>query len=141
LFWKNPLKQSGGKDIRLLKGGEVTSVARRCVMADLTEKDKRTLLGDNFREVLEQARAEGRAQSASKVVWASQVEKCGGNKLSAVAIMVVGAILFVSNSYAISGPSVLAIGIAGMAAFLAGVGWYLYLWKTLRKLYANRPAN
>jgi hypothetical protein len=109
-------------------------------VAELSEADKRAILGENYKEVLAKAQEEGRAQSAPQQIWTAEVDKCNNNKFSALAIAVVGAILFVSNLYAVSGPSVMLVGAFGIAALLGGTGWYAYLWRTLRNLRANRPA-
>jgi uncharacterized membrane protein YgdD (TMEM256/DUF423 family) len=110
-------------------------------MAELSEADKRAMLGDKYKEVLEKAQKEGRAQSSTQQLWASRVEKYESNKLSAIAIAVVGTILFVSNLYAVSGPSVVLVGASGIGALLVGTGWYVFLWRTLRHLHANQPAH
>jgi hypothetical protein len=110
-------------------------------MADLSEADKRTLLGENYKEVLAQAQAEGRVQSAPKQLWAAQVEKCGSNRFSASAITVVGVIMLVSNLYAASGPSVMLVSVFAIALILVGGGWFVHIWRTLRKLNANRPVD
>jgi hypothetical protein len=110
-------------------------------MADLSEADKRTLLGENYKEVLAKAQAEGRAQSASTQLWSSKVEKCESNRFSASAIMVVGAIMLVSNIYAASGPSVMLVSVFAIALLLVGAGWFVQIWRALRTLRANRPAD
>jgi hypothetical protein len=56
------------------------------------------------------------------------------------ALTVVGAILAISNYYAVSGPSVVLVGVFGIAAFFVGAGWYVDLSRNLRKLDANQPA-
>jgi hypothetical protein len=110
-------------------------------MAELSEADKRAILGDDYKAVLEKAQREGTAKTPAAQLLASEVEKCGKRQFSAFAIAVVGAILIVSNFYAVSGPSVMLVGILGGLAFFVGVGWYIHLWRTLRKLNANRPAD
>jgi hypothetical protein len=110
-------------------------------MADLSEADKRTLLGENYKEVLAKAQAEGRAQSASTQLWASQVEKCESNRFNASAITVVGAVMLISNLSAASGPSVMLVSVVAIALLLVGVGWFVLIWRTIRTLYANRPAD
>ena len=110
-------------------------------MAELTEKDKRTLWGENYKEVLAKAEKEGHVQVAPEQVWRLQVEKCAGNKLSAVFIMVLGVALLVSDFYAVSGTSIMPLRVFAIAALLVGAGWYVHLWRTLRKLHANRPAG
>jgi hypothetical protein len=110
-------------------------------MAELSESDKRTMLGENYEEVLAKAQQEGRAKSSTEQLWASRVEKYESNKLTAIAVLVVGVILFVSNLYAVSGPSVMLVGVLGIAALLGGVGWYVLLWRALRHLHANHPAS
>jgi len=109
-------------------------------MAELSEKDKITLFGENYREVLAQAQAEGRTDSDLKKLWAIQIEKCRSNKFTAGAVTIVGAILALSEFFAVSGPSVLLVGLAGIAIFFLGIGWYWRLWSTLRRLEANPPA-
>ena len=111
-------------------------------MAELPEKDKRILFGDNYKEVLAKAQEEGLVQSNSQAIVVAQIEKCRNNKFSAIALMIVGALLFVSNFYAVSGPSVLAVGIAGIVIFLLGLVWYVRILQSLRNLGAKlEPAN
>lgn len=109
-------------------------------MAELSEADRRILLGENYKELEAQAEAEGRARGAPEKLWTAQVDKCGNNQFSAFAITVVGLVLFVTNFYAVSGPSLLLVTIFSVVTIIVGVGWYGYLWKTLRQLYAERPA-
>ena len=110
-------------------------------MADLSEADKITLLGTNYKEVLAKAQLEGRVKTSAGQLWAEQIEKCRSKKFTAVAVTVVGALLAVSNFYAVSGPSVMLVGVFGVAAFLGGIGWYVHLWRTVRKLQANPPTD
>ena len=110
-------------------------------MAELTEKDKKTLWGENYKEVLAKAQEEGRVQRNPQLIWAAQVDKCANSKLSAVFIMVLGAVLLVSNLYGVSGPPVMLVNVFAIAALLLGAGWYVHIWRTLRKLRANRPAD
>ena len=110
-------------------------------MAELSEADKRTLLGANYKEVLAQAEREGRTKTPAAQLRAEHVEKCKSKKFTAVGVTVVGALLAVSNFYAVSGPSVMLVGVLGVAAFLGGIGWYVHLWRTVRKLQANPPTD
>jgi uncharacterized membrane protein YgdD (TMEM256/DUF423 family) len=110
-------------------------------MAELSEADKRKMLGDKYKEVLEKAQEEGRAQTSTEQLWTARVEKCESSKLSAIAIAVVGTILFVSNLYAVSGPSVMLVGVSGVGALVVGVGWYMLLSRNLRHLRLNQPAR
>jgi uncharacterized membrane protein len=110
-------------------------------MAALSEADKRAILGDNYQDVLAKAQQEGHAKTSSEQMKATQIEKCESRKFSAFAIMVVGAILIVSNYYAVSGPSVVLVEVLGAVAFCAGAGWYVHLWRTLRRLNADTPAG
>ena len=110
-------------------------------MAELSNADKRAILGEGYEEVLAKAQQEGRAHSSDKQLWAAEVQKCENRQFSAFAITVVGAVLFVSDYYEVSGPSVMLVGAFGIAALIVGIGWYVHLWKALRKLRADRPAN
>lgn len=96
-------------------------------MADLSEAYNRTLLGENYKEVLAQAQKEGRAQTSAGQLWTEQIEKCGSRKFSAFAVMVVGGLWAVSNFYAVSGPSVVLVGLFGVLLFLEGTaGTYTF---------------
>jgi hypothetical protein len=110
-------------------------------MAALSEADKRAILGDNYQDVLAKAQLEGHAKTSSEQLKATQIEKCENGKFNAFAIMVVGAILVVSNYYAVSGPSVVLVGALGVVALCTGAGWYVYLWRMLRRLRADAPAG
>ena len=110
-------------------------------MAELSEKDKRTLLGENYREVLAKAEQEGSVKTARHQDWASAIEKSLSKQFSAAAVMIVGALIVVSNYLAVSGPSVMLVGVFGAVIFFAGVGWYWRLRNKLRDLNANPPAS
>jgi hypothetical protein len=106
-------------------------------MAELSEKDKRTLFGENYKEVLAQAELEGRVASVRQRGWAAEIESIESKKFSAVAVMIVGGLIALSNYFAVSGPSVMLVGLFGVALLLIGVGWYWRLWSRLRELKAN----
>ncbi len=110
-------------------------------MAALSEADKRAILGDNYQEVLAKAQQEGHAKTSSEQLKATQIEKCESRQFSAFAVMVVGAILIVSNYYAVSGPSVVLVGRSARSGFCAGAGWYVHLWRTLRRLRTDAPGR
>ncbi|HWG04329.1 MAG TPA: hypothetical protein VG271_04880, partial [Beijerinckiaceae bacterium] len=103
-------------------------------MAELSEKDKLTLWGANYKEVLAQAQAEGGAAKTSARATAAKIEKCVNSRFSAGALCVVGLLLTVSNFYAVSGPSVMLVGLFGIAAFILGMVWYVRLQMTIRQL-------
>jgi hypothetical protein len=111
------------------------------ILAELSEKDKKILFGDNYKEVLEKAQQEGSAKSASETLRVSQAEKCRNNKFTAGALMVVGAILTVSNFYSMSGSSVMLVSAFGIAIFLLGAVWYTHNWRTLQRLDAESAAG
>jgi hypothetical protein len=106
-------------------------------MAELSEKDKRTLFGENYKDVLAQAELEGRVASVRQRDWAGEIERIESRKFSAAAVMIVGGLITGSNYFAVSGPSVMLVGLFGVALLLIGIGWYWRLWSRLRELKAN----
>ena len=109
-------------------------------MAELSEKDKLTLWGANYKAVLAQAEVEEGAEKTSARATAAKIEKCVNSRFSAGALCLVGLLLTVSNFYAVSGPSVMLVGLFGIAAFILGVVWYVRVQKTIRSLRLANPA-
>jgi xanthosine utilization system XapX-like protein len=54
-------------------------------------------------------------------------------------VIIVGGLIALSNYLALSGPSVMIVGLMGIALFLIGVAWLWRLLSRLRALKANPP--
>jgi hypothetical protein len=91
--------------------------------------------------VLAQAEARGGAERNSVRAWTEKLDKLNNSQFSAFAIAVVGALLFVSNFFALSGPSVMLVGLVGIVGFFSGACWYVLLWTALRRMRANSPVT
>ena len=103
-------------------------------MAELSEADKRMMLGANYKEVLEKAQQEGRAKNSGTSFEHRKSKSAATANSARWQSWWSARSLFVSNFYAVSGPSVMLVGVFGIAAMAVSSGWYLHLRKTLRNL-------
>jgi hypothetical protein len=109
-------------------------------MAELPEKDKRILLGENYREVEAQALLEA---GVSDVQHAreKQINSAENAKLSSYALIVVGIALLISGYFRPRDSDHLITGIIGGIFFVLGIVWRVYLSRRIASLTAaNKEA-
>jgi hypothetical protein len=102
-------------------------------MAELSEDDRRKILGDRYKEIEESAQKKGGARLEDQVK-AIRSSKAESQKLNAFAIGIVGLILLVSNFYAVSGPSLMLVTAIALGLCAAGGAWYARQIFVLRQL-------
>jgi len=109
-------------------------------MAELAEVDREKILGANYREIERAAQLASGVQDADRL-RAERISSAESSKLNALAIVVVGALLLASNYFAVSGPSVVLVGLFGAALCASGVAWYWRLGTIVRRLQQEAAAK
>ena len=102
-------------------------------MTALSEKDRRAILGDQYKAIEEAALRAGGVLDADRVKNAIKA-KAEANKFNALAIGTVGFILLISNYMAVSGPTLLGVTIFAAGLCVAGVAWYARQMMALRQI-------
>ena len=102
-------------------------------MAALPESDRKKILGDDYRALDERNEAVGLRKNAEEV-RAERISKSETSQITAGGIAVVGVILFVTNFYSVSGPSLKLISAFSAMLTVVGVAWYVLLVRKLKAL-------
>ena len=100
-------------------------------MAALSEKDKQAILGDNYKAILASSAADRRETEPKK--WAAErIVALEGQRMSAIASVVVGVALVGSTYFTAKGDTIwiqgsvaaafILVGIAGIAYFQSKIG-------------------
>jgi hypothetical protein len=105
-------------------------------MAELSERDRKAILGERYMEI-EQAARKSSGRTDNEQAKAERIDKTEAQKFNAVALVIVGLILLVSNFYAVSGPSLLFVTGLAIAFCVIGVAWYARIIMVLRQLAAT----
>ena len=105
-------------------------------MAELSEKDRRIILGADYREIEEAAQRASGIKDADRE-RAAAIERAEAQRLNSWAFIFVGALLVVSNFYAASGPSSMWTAAFGGALCVIGLGWFWRQALILRRLRAE----
>ena len=101
-------------------------------MAALSDADLIKILGENARAQIEAA-----SQSKTEdpeVVRKRTLVSIEGQEFSAIALVIMGIVLFISAYYTQTGMAFTIQCAAASAALIGGIGWYLYLGKRKRAL-------
>ncbi len=104
-------------------------------MAELSDDDRRKILGERYKEIEEAALKSSGMLDEDRVRNARKL-KAEANKLNALAVGAVGFILLVSNYYAMSGPSIALVTAFAAALCVIGGAWYARQIIVLRQVAA-----
>lgn len=108
-------------------------------MAALAEADLKKILGDSYKEIDLLAKDPEETKREAEKIFREKLDKFDNARFSAIALMVVGAVMTASNESAFSGPSVAAVSIVGVVFALLGVAWFFYIRNLQQKLVAAGP--
>ncbi len=109
-------------------------------MAALTEADLKLILGDQYKQANLDSDSPANIKANAEKNYKARIVKLDNTKFSAVALIMLGIVLFTTNYLAISGPSLLPVAILGLVMLAIGVVWYVYTRKAMSKALAEGPA-
>ena len=107
-------------------------------MATLTEAEKKTILGVNYKQLDGVPVTPEAIKQAALKKFTASVDKCDSNKFNALALAFLGVVLLGANLSAMSGPPVMLVSAIAVVLMLAGAGWFIY---TSRELTSLRAAT
>ncbi len=109
-------------------------------MAELAERDRRIILGDNYKEIEEAAQKASGVKDTVRL-RAAAMERADSQRINSLAFVVVGALLLISNYFAVSGPSAWPVALFGGALCALGAGLFWRQTLTLGRLAAEARAE
>ncbi len=110
-------------------------------MAALSEVDLKRILGEGYREIDLNSTDPAQMKIDAAALFKSSMEKLDNASFSAVALVLLGLVLLISNQLAISGPSLLGVSIFGAVVALIGAAWYIYVRGAIKKLGETKPTK